>query len=521
MTTFTQKLKQLSRNPEAFRKFNRGIERETLRYQDCQMARSSHPAGLGSAYANNWITTDFSESQLEFITPVSTHIDTLLAQLKDIHHFTQTQLGEEYMWPLSMPYKVNEDEISLAQYGSCNAGKMKTLYRQGLNHRYGSKMQIISGVHFNFSFPDTFWDELYGKQSEQQRQVAVSDAYFGLIRNYYRFGWLLPYFFGASPVVCSSFVSRDDTNLSFEESGDSLYLPYATSLRLSDIGYSNSSQDKLNIGFNSLGEYLAGLKKATHSASPQFERIGTKVNGEYRQLNSNVLQLENELYAPIRPKRTPSEGEKTYDALSRHGVEYVEIRALDVNPYSSVGIGEDQIRFLDLFLTWAVLKESKSMDAQEQNNCAYNWHKVIHQGRKTDLTLICSTSGKSQILREWAGDLLNEIFLVAKVMDQATGNNDYQLICQRLGMSIKNPNLTYSGRLLADIKSKGGLRQFGHHWGIKHAKTHLEHRYQYYSDKQMEDEVTRSWQEQRLAEKSDTLDFDEFLVANAFSTTTS
>ena len=193
VTDFAKRLEKITLKPESFKSLSRGVERETLRYQkDGRLATTPHPKDLGSAYANDWITTDFSESLLEFITPVSTDIKTLIQQLEDIHHFTQSKLGEERMWPLSMPcYVSHQDDIHLAQYGESNSGKMKTLYREGLKRRYGSLMQIISGVHFNFSFPECFWDALYGEQSEAERRESKSEAYFGLIRNYYRFGWLI------------------------------------------------------------------------------------------------------------------------------------------------------------------------------------------------------------------------------------------------------------------------------------------------------------------------------------------
>lgn len=191
------------------------MERETLRYNpDGYLATTPHPNTLGSPLTHEWITTDFSESLMEFITPVSRDISTLLSQLTDIHHFAHSKLDGERLWPLSMPCKVHsEDDIELAQYGTSNSGKMKTLYREGLKHRYGSLMQIISGVHFNFSFPESFWDALHGEQTEEERQATKSDAYFGLIRNYYRFGWLIPYFFGASPAICESFLQGKKTNL--------------------------------------------------------------------------------------------------------------------------------------------------------------------------------------------------------------------------------------------------------------------------------------------------------------------
>jgi glutamate--cysteine ligase len=516
MTSFSLKLARISQKPSVLNNLKRGIEREALRYsEESRLAKTPHPKALGSAYANKWITTDFSESQLELVTPVSTSIETLFAQLEDIHHFTQTNLGNEYMWPMSMPYKVNESDIVLGQYGTCNAGRLKTLYRKGLKHRYGSKMQIISGVHYNFSFPESFWDELFGKQHKQERQEAKSNAYLGLIRNYYRFGWLIPYFFGASPAVCSSYIKDLKTDKMFLKAEDMLYLPHATSLRLSDIGYSNSNQEQLNIGLNSLDDYLSGLKKAIRTSSPAFEQMGVKVSGEYQQLNSNILQMENELYAPIRPKRVPEENEKVYEALSQRGVEYVEVRALDINPYSAVSISEDQVRFLDLFLVWAVLKDSDLMTKQEKDISLSNWNKVIHQGRKPGLQLECCSSENAQTLKEWAMSIIKEIIAVAKAMDKANGDIKYQSVCHKLAAAIHYPEFTTAGLLQADIEKAGGIGQFGHEMGTKHTRSHLKHRYRFYKAQDMENEVARSLHEQEASEKSDVLDFDAFLAANS------
>ncbi|MDG2664800.1 glutamate--cysteine ligase, partial [Vibrio parahaemolyticus] len=350
-----------------------------------------------------------------------------------IHHFTQTKMGEEKMWPLSMPcYVGSEDDIQLAQYGSSNAAKMKTLYREGLKRRYGSLMQIISGVHFNFSFPETFWDALYGEQDEQARQDAKSDAYFALIRNYYRFGWMIPYFFGASPALCGSFIQGRETDLPFEKIGGTLYLPKSTSLRLSDLGYTNSAQSVLKIGFNSIDQYLDGLSDAIRHPSEEFAKIGVKVDGEYRQLNSNILQIENELYAPIRPKRVSKSGEKPSDALRRGGVEYIEVRSLDVNPFSAVGLNEEQVRFLDLFLTWAALSDSDPMDNCELECWRDNWNKVIVSGREKGLMLQIGCQGERLSLQDWAHRVFVELRQIAQQMDMTAGGSAYQDVCNQL-----------------------------------------------------------------------------------------
>lgn len=514
MTTFAQKLQKVAQRPELFKSFGRGVERETLRYlQDGQLSLTPHPRELGSALTNKWITTDFSESLLEFITPVSHSIHQLMGELEDIYHFTQTKIGNEKLWPLSMPcYVENEEDIPLAQYGTSNAGKMKTLYREGLKHRYGSMMQIISGVHFNFSFPESFWDQLLGEQNEQHRQLAKSDAYFGLIRNYYRCGWMIPYFFGASPALSKSFLKGKQVSLAFEELGDTLFLPDATSLRLSDLGYTNTEQSALKIGFNSIDEYLEGLNVAIHTPSAKFAQIGIKENDEYRQLNSNVLQIENELYAPIRPKRVARSGEKPSEALANGGVEYIEVRSLDVNPYSPVGICEDQIRFLDLFLTWCVLSESKPMSHCEQSCCHENWNKVVLQGRKPNLALQIGCRGEVLSLQSWAKQVFVELTQIAEVMDGANQEGEYLTLCRKLSSWIDNPEQTISGQLMTDIQRLGGLERVGSEFGEQYQQAHLNHQYRIYNEDLMGREVVRSIAAQAQSESEDNQSFEAFLA---------
>ncbi|KEY91590.1 glutamate-cysteine ligase [Candidatus Photodesmus blepharus] len=512
MINFSARLNLISRNLEVFTQYSRGVERETLRYKDGKLAVTPHPQGLGSAHSNEWITTDFSESLLEFITPVSNDISMLLSQLEDVHHFTQTKLGEEKLWPLSMPCDVNsEDDINLAQYGSSNAAKMKTLYRKGLKCRYGGFMQIISGVHFNFSFPESFWDVLFGEQDYKSRQDSKSQAYFSLIRNYYRFGWLIPYFFGASPALCSSFIQGRDTKFPFKNIGQSLYLPQATSLRLSDLGYINSVQSAFKIGFNSLEQYLDDLDKVIKTPSKDFAKIGVKIGNDYRQLNSNVLQIENELYAAIRPKCAPKNGEKPSEALRNNGVEYIEVRSLDVNPYSPIGITEEQILFLDLFLTWAILIHSAPMDDYDLKNWRNNWNKVVIEGRKVGLKLQIGCHHERLTLQEWAKYVFGGLLLIAEHMDDAYGGSKYRDVCGKLSTWIDEPELTISGQLLKLTKKYGGVGEVGCWLGDKYTAKYLAHEYKTYSEQQMESEVARSWYIQAKREQTDTQSFDEYL----------
>ena len=322
---------------------------------------------------------------------------------------------------------------------------------------------------------------------------------------------MIPYFFGASPALCGSFIQGRETDLPFEKIGGTLFLPKATSLRLSDLGYTNSAQSVLKIGFNSIDQYLDGLSDAIRRPSEEFAEIGVKVDGEYRQLNSNILQIENELYAPIRPKRVTKSGEKPSEALQRGGVEYIEVRSLDVNPFSAVGVSEEQVRFLDLFLTWAALSDSDPMDNCELECWRDNWNKVIVSGREKGLMLQIGCQGERLSLQDWAHRVFADLRQIAVEMDSAAGGNAYQAVCDKLESWIDEPELTISGQLLELTKEHGGLGKVGCALGMKFREENLAHSYEQYSVDAMETEVATSVEKQKQAEQSDTLSFDDFL----------
>ena len=160
----SQALAWLEKHPQALKGIQRGLERETLRVNaDGTLATTGHPEALGSALTHKWITTDFAEALLEFITPVDGDIEHMLTFMRDLHRYTARNMGDERMWPLSMPCYIAEgQDIELAQYGTSNTGRFKTLYREGLKNRYGALMQTISGVHYNFSLPMAFWQAKCG-----------------------------------------------------------------------------------------------------------------------------------------------------------------------------------------------------------------------------------------------------------------------------------------------------------------------------------------------------------------------
>ncbi len=453
MNSFDQRLNQLASEDgrKALLGMLRGIEREALRIDNAgHLGEGAHPEALGSALTHSRITTDYSEALLEFITPVENDIDTLLTGLTKTQAYTVQNLNGQMLWPVSMPCFIGDvKDIPIAQYGTSNAGKMKTLYRQGLTHRYGALMQIISGVHFNFSVSQSLWDMLYEASDKQaSRCDFISESYLGLIRNYRRLVWVLPYLFGASPAVCGSFIKDKETDLPFKKAGKgTLYLPYATSLRMSDLGYTNKEQEKLSISYNSLNEYLVGIQEAIKMPSANFAQIGVKVDGEYRQLNDYVLQIENELYSPIRAKRVARSGEKPSQALARAGVEYIEVRALDVNPFSVQGIEASQIRFLDLFLLYCLLTPSAKSDEVDGWELNQNLKSVVLEGRKPGLELM--RQGKVISLEAWLTEIFEQLKPLAHLLDGE--GHDYQSALETWYAAVVNPDNTISGRMMSQM----------------------------------------------------------------------
>jgi len=512
---FQQRLAIIGQQPQSLIGFGRGIEREALRVNaEGKLSQYGHPQAFGSALCHQSITTDFAESLLEFITPVAKDSEQLLAYLNDIHHYAAKNLeNDETLWPISMPCFVeNEDNIELGQYGTSNIGRMKTTYRQGLKNRYGSMMQVIAGVHYNFSFPEKFWStwsEIQGL--DLPANELKSAGYLGLIRNYFRYGWVIPFLFGASPALCESFIQGKKTDFKFKKIGKgTIYLPYATSLRLSDLGYTNSGHSSLKISYNSLEEYIDSVRQALRKKSPDFKKLGIKKDGNYVQLNDNVLQIENELYASIRPKRVQKDNETPSQALHSRGIEYVEIRSLDVNPFAKVGITEEQVDFLDLFLTWCAIIPSEEISELQSSHFADNLNKVVTEGRKPDLQL--EIDGREKSVAQWGAWLTAQLKELATVFDKNATSCHYQQAIAHIAPRFAEPELTSSARVLAMIKEKnsdnGPL-------ALSLSKTYkaelVTQPYQILSDQYFQQERLNSLHKQQKIEDADTLSFDQYL----------
>ncbi|ERI52517.1 glutamate--cysteine ligase, partial [Pseudomonas sp. EGD-AK9] len=398
-----------------------GIERECLRIdQDGQLALTPHPQGLGSALTHAQITTDYSESLLEFITGTATDPAATLDELERIHRFAYAKLGDELLWSPSMPCALPDEEtIPIARYGSSNIGRLKYVYRKGLALRYGKTMQCIAGIHYNFSLPEGLWQ--LQQQAEGDTQSArdyQSARYIALIRNFRRYSWLLMYLFGASPALDKGFMRGRPHQLQ-ELDASTLYLPHATSLRMSDLGYQSSAQSGLTPCYNDLASYTDSLRLAVATPYPAYVEAGIKRDGEWLQLNTNILQIENEYYSSIRPKRVTRSGERPIQALMSRGVQYVEVRCLDINPFLPLGIDLSESRFIDAFLLFCALADSPLLEGGECRSCTDNFLKVVKEGRRPGLHL--QRDGRPVELKTWALELIEQIRPLAELLDRSQG----------------------------------------------------------------------------------------------------
>lgn len=417
--------------PSVLTGLRRGIEKESLRVRpDGTLSTLPHPAALGSALAHPNVTTDFSESQVELITGVRASANACLAELTEIHQAVYRAIGDELLWCASMPCRLPADDtIPIGRYGSSNVGRAKSVYRMGLSHRYGRRMQVISGVHYNFSLP----------------VPLANDEYFALIRNFRRHSWLLLYLFGASPAVCASFVAGREHQLE-RLSEDTLHLRYATSLRMGGLGYHSDAQSSLVVSFNSLESYAASLQEALTKPYPAYEAIGIRDGDDYRQLATSLLQIENEFYGTIRPKRVIRPGERPLHALRDRGVEYVEVRLMDLDPFSAAGISAGTMRFLDVFLLFCLLRDSPPDTPQELTAVVCNAQHVAARGREPGLLL--ARESEEMTLVAWGGEILAECAPIANALDAANGGSAHREALASAVAALNEPAATPSARVL-------------------------------------------------------------------------
>ncbi|WP_028022458.1 glutamate--cysteine ligase [Enterovibrio calviensis] len=488
----------------------RGIEKETVRTTPKgAISPHSHPESLGSALMHPFITTDFAEAQLELITPAYTDKHAVFSHLASLHHFVAGNLAnQDMLWAGSLPPVLPEEEaIEIANYGTSNAAQMKMRYRQGLANRYGKRMQTISGIHYNFSLPDNFWTILHAQaQSPLSLADFISERYFHLIRNAMRHGWIVAYLFGASPALDKSYVAGREQDLDALEALDSetLYMPWATSLRLSRFGYTNSEQSQYPISYNDKNTYLQGVSALLAKPSEKYLSIE-----EGQQLNAAILQLEAELYGAIRPK-VVAKDMRPLEALCRKGVEYVELRTVDNNPYLPLGINETQSHFLDMFLTYCALTPSPSLTVEEQSVIKSRMESVATMGRKPNLMLPTLTGDHSLV--ELGTKLLAEMADVASLFDRAFDTHEYSQSLMLENQKLHDPALTPSAMMVADMQQGGiGYTALVTTLSQAHMQTHREFSVEPDLHDQLTAMVPSSLREQQVLEAEQPVSFEDFL----------
>ncbi|MFW5823858.1 MAG: glutamate--cysteine ligase [Marinobacter sp.] len=492
--------------------FLKGAEKEGLRVdRDGFIAQTPHPEALGSALTHPRITTDYSEALLELITPVCRSTGEMLDSLRDIHWFVHQHLGDEVLWSASMPCELDGDSsIPIAEYGSSHIGQLKHVYRQGLAVRYGRMMQSIAGAHYNLSLPDSFW--LKWQQLLDNRQALQdfkSDQYFWLIRNFRRGSWLLMLLFGASPALDASFVKNVNHQL-MRFSDDTWYGPHATSLRMGDLGYHNNAQSSLNICFNELKTYTETLERAIHTSWPEYEKIGTRRGDRFIQINTSILQIENEYYSAVRPKRTTKRGEKPIQALESRGVEYIEVRCLDLDPFSPLGLNAPQVDFLDLFLLGCLLQDSPRIGDAECELLDDNYTDVVNEGRNPGLKI--TRCDRSLAVTDAGREALDELDALAEQLDQWQGGSQYRQALAVQREKLEHPSLLPSARVLDAMEATGrGHRE----WTLELSREHQRNLREAVPDEGVRAEFERmtrtSLEEQRAMERADSDSFEHFL----------
>lgn len=497
----------------------RGIERETLRVDaKGKLATTPHPRTLGSALTHPQITTDYAEALLEFITPAEQDIELALNKLDAIHRFAYTQLNDELLWSESMPCDLPpEEDIEIGWYGNSHIAMLKHVYRRGLALRYGKAMQCIAGIHYNYSLSENLWRLLQADENFSGSAMNFqSESYIALIRNFRRYSWLLMYLFGASPAVSTNFL-RDREHQLEKLSDDTMYLPYATSLRMSDLGYQNNAQAGLTPHENSLDCYVKTLSKAVNQPFPRYAELGTKRDGEWIQLSTNVLQIENEYYSTIRPKRVIHTGERPIQALCSRGVQYIEVRCLDVDPFEPIGISIETSRFLDAFLLFCALNESPAIDEEQSRRHTENFARVVKEGRRPGLVL--QRDGVPIEMQAWALALLEQISPLAELLDAQRDDNAHVLALSDQRTKLMQSELTPSARVLAAIAESGdsfaafGLQQSEAHAAYFRENSLCPEELKYFTELAQTSHV-----EQLEIECSQTGDFDEFVAAYRAST---
>jgi len=443
---------------------NFGFERESQRIiSSGDLALTPHPPVFGDKLENPRITTDFSESHIEMITPTFKTIEEAYDELNIIYSEVENGIEDELLWPLSMPPKLpDEKNIPISSFPDSPEGIYKEIYRKGLALRYGKKMQMISGIHYNFSFDNKMVDYLYDLfGNEKDKQSFINEIHFALTRNFLRYRWILIYLFGASPFCHPTYYSVIDKEIKIIQKSCSScvesiknFNQYATSLRVSRFGYSNILKHNQNVYFNSLDEYSKKLRKLMTTRNEEYTKLGIYENDSQIQLNGNILQNESEFYSSIRLKQNIGKNETQLDALEKKGVKYVEVRILDLNPFEKLGLSLEQMYFIQVFMLFCLFEQSNFITKEEYDRINLNHHLITLFGRKENLVLQ-KYNGRAIALKQWGKEIFVKLKMLADLMSNATGENKYRNSVENEYKKLIDMSFLPSERIHREMENNG------------------------------------------------------------------
>lgn len=402
-----------------------GIEWESLRaHSTGELCLTPHPEVFGDKFTNPLVTTDFSESQIEIITPTLDSVDEAFDAFSLLSDLVNVSLPEdEYLWfqsiPCILPYY---DKIPIAQYKGEEAAKSQK-YREELAKKYGVKKQMISGVHFNFSFKNETIEKLYSFSDKNLSfKEFKNEIYLKIARNYLRYCWLIIYLTGCSIGTHKTFANECIHLMDTKDAFGSYYSTKGPSFRNASCGYKNL--------------------KTLH---PSYKNVDEFTRDISNYIESGELSEAKELYTQIRLK--PKNPSDLLNSLKNDGIEYIEIRTLDINPFYKCGLTQQDMKFLHLFLIYMLVKEESDY-VDWQKEAIINEERTAEKAYTDEMRLL--KDGHEVTLKEWALELIDEM----NEMIDELGINDYQNLDMIL-KRIKNPDLTYGKRLLKIIKKEG------------------------------------------------------------------
>lgn len=407
---------------ESFSRCMWGLERESLRTVGQKLALTPHPKSLGSRRTHPYIQTDYSDSQPEVITPPLSPISLAYSWMIAVTSVLSQSLAEdEYLWPLSMPCLLPKDE-SLIPISTYTSQEVKQ-YRQETGKKYGRKRQVITGIHVNFSLPDDLLWKLYQAQSQiADEKEFKNHIYLKIARNFLTYQWLLVYLFGASPIAYESFFDAE-----FYEDLALVTHP-VRSLRNSVYGFQN--KEEVNVRYDSVEGYAKDIQRA---------------------VKQGLLEEEREFYANIR-LRHPS-GRLT--DLVQEGIQYLEFRIFDIDPFSPYGLDEKQIIFIYAFILTMLLMPSVATNDE------------VRRGQRKVLQVAGQMPEEKVLYVEEGEIILDQMNEIIKVLNCPETFSQW---LNQFKEQLHHPEQTLSFRVLQAIEEVGSYLSFGEEMGKRHQK---------------------------------------------------